>query len=125
MKPWFFESRDAVPLRSDRPSKRHVHRPNGRNETPFRLIDAWVDPRFGRDGACFQTVTQSADAIDRLRGMFLDVPGTRLSVADAARLSGVEYSMCGDVLETLFDACFLKRRDDGTFVRRQTDTVDR
>jgi hypothetical protein len=50
--------------------------------------------------------------------MFLDVPGTRLSVPDAARLSGVEHSMCGDVLETLSAKRFLKRHHDGTFIRR-------
>jgi len=29
--------------------------------------------------------TTAAQAVERLRGMFLDVPGTRLSVVDAAR----------------------------------------
>jgi len=58
------------------------------------------------------------DAIQRLRGMFLDVPGTRLSVADAARLSGVEPIVCRQVLESLMDTCFLKRGPDGTFTTR-------
>jgi len=57
--------------------------------------------------------------------MFLDMPGTRLSVAETVRLSGVESSMCGDVLQSLFDTSFLKRGPDGTFIRRQADTVDR
>jgi hypothetical protein len=62
--------------------------------------------------------TPYSNAVERLRGMFLDVPGTRLSVPDAARLSGVEHSMCGDVLETLSAKRFLKRHHDGTFIRR-------
>jgi hypothetical protein len=39
------------------------------------------------------TRTGAVEAVQRLRGMFLDVPGTRLSVADAARLSGIERPM--------------------------------
>ena len=115
---------------------------NGRNETHFRLLDVTVGPTF--DAVIVRADAMSAplprcqtrepipeplmphaSAIERLKGMFLDMPGTRLSVADAARLSGVERSMCGDVLEILFDACFLKRGHDGTFTRRQADTVDR
>jgi hypothetical protein len=66
----------------------------------------------------------AAQAIQRLQGMFLDVPGTRLSVADAACLSGFERSTCLDALETLADSMFLKRGRNGTFTRRQADTVE-
>jgi len=62
--------------------------------------------------------TTAAQAVERLRGMFLDVPGTRLSVVDAARLSGVEPSLCRRVLETLMETYFLKRGQDGTFTIR-------
>jgi hypothetical protein len=57
--------------------------------------------------------TTATEAVERLRGMFLDVPGTRLSVADAARLSGVEPSLCRRGLETLLETCFLKRGQMG------------
>jgi hypothetical protein len=63
-------------------------------------------------------------AIQRLQGMFRDVPGTRLSVADAARLSGFKRSTCRHVLETLADSMFLKRGRNGTFTYRQADTVE-
>jgi hypothetical protein len=63
-------------------------------------------------------------AIERLRGMFRDVPGTRLSVADAARLSGFTRSTSRYVLETLADSMSLKRGRNGTFTYRQTDTVE-
>jgi hypothetical protein len=54
----------------------------------------------------------------RLRGMFLEVPGTRLSVAQAARLAGVEPLECRQILETLADLDFLKVGRDGTFTVR-------
>jgi hypothetical protein len=61
--------------------------------------------------------TTATEAVERLRGMFLDVPGTRLSVADAARLSGVEPSLSGGVLKPAGDV-FLEARTDGTFTVR-------
>jgi len=57
------------------------------------------------------------DAVHRLRGMFMDVPGSRLSPDDAARLSGVDTPLCQAVLEALLAARFLKRGRDGTFTR--------
>jgi hypothetical protein len=50
-----------------------------------------------------------AEALQRVRGMFLDVQGTRLSGVDAARLSGIDRQLCGDVLEALVNWRFLKR----------------
>jgi hypothetical protein len=88
------------------------------------MIDARHAPGRART-ATAETTTPYGEAVERLRGMFLDVPGTRLSVGEAARLSGVEHSICGDVLEALFQTCFLKRGLGGTFIRRQADTVDR
>jgi len=64
------------------------------------------------------------EAVRRLRGMFLEVAGARLSVAEAARLAGLECTMCQQILEALTDTGFLKRGRDGTFLRRQSDTVD-
>ena len=62
-----------------------------------------------------QVNESSTATIHRLRGMFLEVPGTRLSVPDASRLAGVDLSACRQVLEALADAHFLKRGRDGTF----------
>jgi response regulator of citrate/malate metabolism len=66
-----------------------------------------------------------SELIQRLRGMFRDVPGTQLSIKDAARLSGIERSTCRHILEALADMRFLIRGGDGTFTLRQGDTVDR
>jgi hypothetical protein len=64
------------------------------------------------------------DAVQRLKGIFLEMPGTQLSMADATRLSGLERPMCRAVLEALEHARFLKRRRDGIFMRRTGDSVD-
>jgi hypothetical protein len=61
-------------------------------------------------------------AVERLKGVFLDVPGTQLSLADASRLSGLERPMCLVVLEALEDARFLARGRNGLFVRRTSDS---
>ena len=47
----------------------------------------------------------------------MEVPGTRLSPDDAARLSGVDSPMCQAILDALLAARFLKRGRDGTFTR--------
>jgi len=64
------------------------------------------------------------DAVQRLTGIFLEMPGTQLSMADATRLSGLERPVCRAVLQALEDSQFLKRRRDGIFMRRAPDAVD-
>ena len=65
------------------------------------------------------------DALQRLRGIFLEGPGTKLSMADATRLSGLERPVCRIVLEALEESHFLKRGHDGIFMRQGPDAVDR
>ena len=60
--------------------------------------------------------------VERLKGVFLEMPGTQLSVEDASLLSGLEPSVCGLVLEALEDARFLRRTGNGLFVRRTADS---
>jgi hypothetical protein len=54
-------------------------------------------------------------AVQRLKGIFLEMPGTRLTPTDAARLSGLEAPTCEIVLDALTDAHFLRRARDGRF----------
>jgi hypothetical protein len=61
-------------------------------------------------------------AIDLLKGLFLEVPGTQLSLEDAVRLSGIEHTVCLQVLEALERARFLRRSANGLFVRRTLDS---
>lgn len=58
------------------------------------------------------------EAVARLRGVFLEIPSTEMSLADAVRLSGVERPTCRIILEALEDARFLARDQRGLFVRR-------
>jgi len=58
-----------------------------------------------------------AEALTRIKGMFAEMPGTQWTVADAARLSGLENSVCRAVLDALRDEGFLTQRADGSYVR--------
>jgi hypothetical protein len=64
-----------------------------------------------------------ADAVQRLKGVFLEVPGTQLSVVQASELSGLEPSVCESVLSALEDARFLKRGRDGRYLHWTADSV--
>jgi hypothetical protein len=35
-----------------------------------------------------------SEAVERLKGVFLEIPGTRLSVGDASRLAGLDDLLC-------------------------------
>jgi hypothetical protein len=64
-----------------------------------------------------QAVPRVTEAVQRLKGVFQEVPGTRLTLADATRLSGLERPMCHLVLMALEDARFLRRGRDGVYER--------
>ncbi len=57
------------------------------------------------------------EAVDRLKGTFLEMPGMKLTVQQASRLCGLETSACGIILEVLRETGFLITRPDGTFMR--------
>jgi hypothetical protein len=58
-----------------------------------------------------------SEAVDRLKGVFEEVPGTRVTLAEAVLLSGLDTGTCSIVLETLTDAGFLSVKG-GVFIRR-------
>lgn len=62
------------------------------------------------------------EAVARLKTVFLEIPGTQLSVADASRLAGLDRSTCQVLLEALEDVRFLTRSRHGLFVCRSTDS---
>ena len=62
------------------------------------------------------------EGLDRLKNVFLEIPGTQLSLADASRLSGLERDTCRVILEALEEARFLARGRNGLFVRRTPDS---
>jgi len=53
----------------------------------------------------------------RIRGEYLEMPGLRLTRAQAQRLWGLEEQVCAVLLERLTADKFLYRKDDGTYVR--------
>ena len=61
------------------------------------------------------------EAVQRLKGVFLEAPATQLSLIDAARLSGLERQTTRLILEALEEARFLRRASNGLFMRRNID----
>ena len=57
------------------------------------------------------------DVIRRVQGEFLEMPGLRLTEAQARRLWGLDAASCGALLGALVDAKFLFRTRDGAFMR--------
>ena len=57
------------------------------------------------------------DVLRRVRGEFIEMPGLRLTLAQAQRLWGLDRNACDALLGALVDAKFLFRTRDGAFVR--------
>jgi hypothetical protein len=62
-------------------------------------------------------VRSAEDVLRRVQGEFLEMPGLRLTEAQARRLWGLDAASCGALLGTLVDAKFLFRTRDGAFMR--------
>ena len=60
------------------------------------------------------------DALNRLRGEFLEMPGLRLKSEQVQRLCGVERTICQRVLDSLVDENFLCVKSDGHYARLTT-----
>jgi hypothetical protein len=56
----------------------------------------------------------------RVRAEFNEMPGLRLTQAQAGRLLGLDASSCQRVINALVGASFLKRMGDGTVVRSES-----
>ena len=57
------------------------------------------------------------DVFRRVQGEFLEMPGLRLTEAQARRLWGMETELCAALLGELVAANFLFRTRDGAFMR--------
>jgi hypothetical protein len=57
--------------------------------------------------------------VRRIQGEYLEMPGLRLTTAQAQRLWGLDCAMCDAILGALVDAQFLFRTRDGAFVRTE------
>jgi hypothetical protein len=58
------------------------------------------------------------DVLQRIQGEFVEMPGLRLTAAQAQRLWGLERDVCDALLGALVDAKFLSQTRDGAFVRQ-------
>jgi len=57
------------------------------------------------------------EVLRRVQGEFLEMPGLRLTEAQARRLWGLDAASCGVLLGALVEAKFLFRTRDGAFMR--------
>ena len=55
--------------------------------------------------------------VRRVRTEFLEMPGLRLTFAQAMRLWGLGEDDCQRVIETLIGACFLQKTSTGELMR--------
>lgn len=58
------------------------------------------------------------DVLQRIQGEFKEMPGLRLTAAQAQKLWGLDREACKSILAALVDARFLAETRDGAYVRR-------
>ncbi len=59
------------------------------------------------------------EVLQRIQGEYDEMPGLRLTPAQAQRLWGLERDVCDALLAALVDTKFLVRTRDGAFVRME------
>jgi DNA-binding IclR family transcriptional regulator len=57
------------------------------------------------------------DVLQRIQGEYVEMPGLRLTPAQAQRLWGLDRPTCEALLQTLVHANFLSQTRDGSFIR--------
>jgi len=65
------------------------------------------------------------EAVRRVRGEYLEMPGLRLTSEQARRLWRLDEPACSAVLDELVDAGFLSRTRDGAYVKDEGTTAYR
>jgi hypothetical protein len=58
--------------------------------------------------------------VERVRSEFLEMPGLRLTIPQAARLWGLDQRSCEAVVDALTRAAFLKRTATGAVARMES-----
>ena len=64
-----------------------------------------------------ECVMESATLVERVRGEFIEMPGLQLTMAQAARLWGLDITACRNVVDVLVESAFLRWTDGGKIVR--------
>ena len=57
------------------------------------------------------------DVLRRVQGEYIEMPGLRLTTAQAQRLWGLDRGMCEELLKALVNAKFLSQTRDGSFIK--------
>lgn len=57
------------------------------------------------------------DTLRRIQGEYLEMPGLRLTMAQAQRLWGLDPRTCEQALAKLVSSRFLSKTRDGAFIR--------
>jgi hypothetical protein len=63
------------------------------------------------------------DALRRVKGEYLEMPGLRLTTAQAQRLWGLDRESCQVLLRALVDSKFLYKTRDGAFSLNRPDAL--
>lgn len=69
------------------------------------------------DTTTHHSKTHDEGLLGRIRGEFLEMPGLRLTSAQAQRLWSVDAQTCADLLDALIEREFLARFADGRYGR--------
>lgn len=59
------------------------------------------------------------DVLRRIQGEFSEMPGLRLTPAQAQRLWGLDRATCEELLRVLVNDKFLSQTRDGSFIRTE------
>ncbi len=76
-----------------------------------------TEPTEARPALAKEPRPVTEEVLRRVQGEFLEMPGLRLTEAQACRLWGLDAAICSALLSALIDASFLFRTRDGAFMR--------
>src|SRR5918995_1585724 len=85
----------------------------------FRATGGTPHQRSGLQGVTDMAQQQPQEVLQRVQGEYIEMPGLRLTTAQAQRLWGLDRAACDALLGALVDAKFLFRTRDGAFVRSE------
>jgi hypothetical protein len=71
-----------------------------------------------------QATTRVIVALERLKGLFHEIPDVRMSLPEATEFSGLAPEVCGQLLRALVDVRFLTVDHDGVYRRGPSLFVD-
>ncbi len=69
-----------------------------------------------------ESMRSDEGVLQRVQGEFLEMPGLRLTEAQARRLWGLDAASCTALLGALVDARFLYKTRDGAFMKMEQAT---